>query len=316
MKAHILKSYGSSTNFELVDWPQPTIKPNEVLIEVKAVSVNPADWHVMRASPFFVRFSTGLMRPKNPILGADFSGEVLEVGSEVAQYKVGDRVFGESFQGSFAEQHAVSVENIARIPENVSYEDAACLGIAAMTALQGLEENGKLQVGEHVLVNGSTGGVGHFAVQIAKAMGADVTAVCSGGKVDFARSLGADHVINYQQESIHEHNGQYDLILDTHGNMNFKDFKRLLAPKGRGILIGFTTMSNMMTTMIRGSLSKFDIKSFTQKCKVKDLQKLASWTQEGQIKPFIEKTYPFEDLPDAISYIENMRTKGKVVVSV
>lgn len=220
MKAFVKTSYGGPEILRLEEVEMPVLKDDHILVKVLANSANPADWHILRGKPFVARFSFGLFKPKNKIPGADFAGIVVETGKNVTQFKLGDRVFGESLKGgAFAEYISVAETVCALMPGNTSFSQMASVPIAGLTALQAVSTHGDLKIGEAVLINGSSGGVGHFAVQIAKSFGAKVTAVCSGKNVDFVRSLGADTVITYDKENIHQHTGKYDLVIDTNGNL-------------------------------------------------------------------------------------------------
>jgi NADPH:quinone reductase-like Zn-dependent oxidoreductase len=312
MKAITKSTYGGPEVLKLSDVARPEIDDDQLLVRVMANSANAADWHVMRGKPLFARFSFGLFKPKNPILGADFAGIVEEIGKEVKSFQVGDRVYGESLQGgAFSEFTAVAAAACARIPDSLSYATMAAVPIAGITALQALITHGKLKADESVLINGSSGGVGHFTVQIARAYGARVTGVCSSANAAFVKSLGAQEVVAYDQEDIHQHTGRYDLVIDNHGNLRFSDFKRL---GKRGVLVGFTALGHMMQVLTANALSKFHLAQFTAMANTADLEILANLVKEGKVKPHIEKTYPFEQIPAAISYIEKMRTRGKVVM--
>lgn len=312
MKAFTKTTYGGPEILQLEEVEKPSVKDGHLLIKVMANSANPADWHIIRGKPFFARFSFGLFKPKDKIPGADFSGVVEAVGNNAKQFKVGDRVFGETLiGGAFAEYTCAPADVCAMMPDDADFPEMAGVPIAGVTALQALITHGKLKEGESVLINGSSGGVGHFAVQIAKAYGAKVTAVCSNRNVDFVKTLGADQVIAYDKENIHHHDGKYNLVIDTHGNLSHKDYKRM---GQRGVMIGFTTMGHMISVLLKRALSKFPLAQFTAEANSKDLSTLASLIQTGAIKVHIEKTYSYEDLPEAISYIEAMRTKGKVAM--
>ncbi len=312
MKAFIKTKYGGPEVLQLMEVDQPMVKENHLLVKVVANSANPADWHLLRGKPFFARFAAGLFKPKEKIPGADFAGIVVETGSKVTNFKVGDTVIGETLLGgAFAEYVSVPASVCGKVPSNISLVQMASLPVAGLAALQALVTHGKVSAGETVLINGSSGGVGHFAVQIAKAYGADVTAVCSGRNVDFVRSLGADKVIAYDQENIHQHKGNYDLIIDANGNLTYADYKRM---GKRGVMVGFTTIGLMMSTLIKKLFGGFPLIQFTAKANAKDLQTLADLVAEGKIRPAIEKLYPYKEIPEAISYIEAMRTRGKVVM--
>ena len=313
MKAFTKTEYGGPEVLNLEEVEKPKVKDGHVLVNVKANSANPADWHILRGEPYFARFSLGLFRPKQKILGADFAGIVEAVGKGIEHFKPGDRVFGETLEGgAFAEYICVPAKNCGLMPEGLSFTDMAAVPIAGVTALQALISHGELKSGESVFINGASGGVGHFAVQIAKVIGAEVTAVCSSGKAEFVESLGADRVVAYDQEDIHQHNGVYDLVLDNHGNLTHDDFTRL---GKRGVLVGFTTISNMASVLLKNVFSKFPLAQFTAEANTSDLEILADMIQEEKISPFIEKKYSYSQIPEAISYIEDMHTKGKVVMS-
>ena len=277
-----------------------------------ANSANPADWHILRGKPFFARFSFGLFKPKDKILGADFSGIVEAVGNNVELFKVGDRVFGETLQGgAFAEYICAPANVCAIMPEGTDFPEMASVPIAGITALQALITHGQLKEGESVFINGSSGGVGHFAVQIAKAYGAKVTGVCSSKKVDFVKTLGADQVIAYDKQNIHQHDGKYDLVIDTHGNLTHKDYTRM---GQRGVMVGFTTIGNMISVLLKNAFSNYPLAQFTAEANTTDLETLATLIKEDKIKVNIEKSYSYNEIPDAISYIEDMRTIGKVAM--
>lgn len=312
MKAFIKTKYGGPEVLQLEEVELPTLKDGHILVKVIANSANPADWHIIRGKPFFARFTFGLFKPKDKIPGADFAGIVEKAGNNVTNFKVGDKVFGESLKGGVFAEYACVADNICAImPEGTSFSEMACVPIAGLTALQALITHGQLKKGETVLINGASGGVGHFAVQIAKTYGAEVTAVCSSKNVDFVKSLGADNVFAYDKENIHQHEGKYNLVIDTNGNLSFQDYKRM---GQRGVMIGFTTIGHMMSVLLKNAFSKFPLAQFTAKANTKDLETLASLIQNRKIKVHIEKTYSYKKLPEAISYIEAMRTKGKVAM--
>lgn len=312
MKAFTKTKYGGPEVLQLEEVEKPALKDNQILVKIRANSANPADWHILRGEPFIARFSFGLFKPKDKIPGADFAGIVEAVGSNVAQFKVGDRVFGENMEGgAFAEYTCAPANVCAIMPKGIDFPIMACVPIAGLTALQALITHGKLKEGESVLINGSSGGVGHFAVQIAKAYGANVTAVCSSKNIEFVKALGANQVIAYNQENIHQHERKYDLIVDTNGNLSHKDYKRM---GHRGVMVGFTTMGHMISVLSKKSLNKFPLTQFTAEANTKDLETLASLIQSGKIKVHIEKTYSYKEIPKAISHIEAMRTKGKVAM--
>jgi NADPH:quinone reductase-like Zn-dependent oxidoreductase len=311
VKAITKHRYGGPEVLQLEEVEKPKPEKGEILVKVMANSPNPADWHIMRGEPKFARLSFGLFKPKDKMFGADFAGVVEETG-EGTQFKKGDRIYGESLDGGAFAEYISAAENICgKMPESSSFTEMACVPIAGLTALQGLITHGKLKEGESVLINGASGGVGHFAVQVAKAYGAKVTGVCSSRNVSFVSNLGADQVIAYDQEDIHKHPGKYDLVIDTNGNLKHSDFTRM---GKRGVVIGFTTMSNMLGVVARNAFSKFKIKVFTASANPEDLTTLANLVESDKLKPHIEKVYSYEEIPDAIGYIEDMRTRGKVAM--
>lgn len=312
MKAYTKSKYGGSEILQLAEVEKPALKDDHILVKVMANSANPADWHILRGKPLFARFAFGLFKPKDKILGADFAGIVEDVGNSVEHFKTGDRVFGTTLKGgAFAEFTCVPADVCGLMPDGIDFPEMACVPIAGLTALQALITHGQLKEGESVLINGSSGGVGHFTVQIAKAYGANVTAVCSSQKVDFVKTLGADQVIAYDKENIHQHDGKYDLVVDTHGNLTHKDYKRM---GQRGVMVGFTTVGQMASVLLKNAFSKFPLAQFTAEANTKDLETLATLIQDGKVKPHIERTYPYKEIPEAISNIEAMRTKGKVAM--
>jgi NADPH:quinone reductase-like Zn-dependent oxidoreductase len=310
MKAFTRTTYGGPEVLHVETVEKPAVKKAHLLVKIAANSANPADWHILRGTPMFARFAFGLIRPNNKFLGADFAGTVEEVGEDAGQFQVGDRVFGEFLEGgTFAEYAVVPAAACALMPEGSSFVDMACMPVAGLTALQALVSHGKLQKGESVLINGSSGGVGHLAVQIAKAHGARVTGVCSARNKDFVHSLGADAVIAYDEENIHRLQRKFDLVLDTHGNLFYQDFTRM---GKRGVLIGFTGMRHLAVLMLRAAVGRFPLKQFTAAPNTPDLNTLASMVEDGKMRVHLEKTYFYTDIPKAIAYIEAMRTRGKV----
>jgi NADPH:quinone reductase-like Zn-dependent oxidoreductase len=312
MKAFTKIKYGGPEILFLEEVEFPELKDGHLIVKIFANSANPADWHILRGKPFFARFTFGLFKPKEKILGADFAGIVEQVGKNVDQFKVGDKVFGESLTGGVFAEYACVAENIcAKMPDGTKFSDMACLPIAGLTALQALITHGQVKKGETVLINGASGGVGHFAVQMAKEYGAKVTAVCSSKNLDFVKSLGANSVIAYDKENIHQHTGKYNLIVDTNGNLNFQDYKRM---GQRGVMIGFTNMGHMISVLVKKAFTNFPLIQFTAEANKKDLNTLSYLIKENKIKVHVDKTFSFERIPEAISYIEAMRTRGKVAM--
>lgn len=313
MKAFTKTVYGGPEVLQLEVVDKPVVKEEHILVKIIANSVNPADWHILRGKPFFARFTFGLFKPKDKIPGADFAGIVEAVGNKVASFKVGDRVFGETLKGgAFAEYACVPANVCALMPEGSDFAAMASVPIAGVTALQALMTHGQLQPGESVLINGSSGGVGHIAVQIAKAYGAKVTAVCSSKNVAFVKSLGADEVIAYDTTNMHQHEGSYHLIVDTNGNLTHQDYARM---GQRGVMVGFTTMGHMISVLLKKVIRRFPLAQFTAEANTKDLETLARLIQDGKVKVHLDKIYSYKEIPEAIRYIEAMRTKGKVAIT-
>jgi NADPH:quinone reductase-like Zn-dependent oxidoreductase len=312
MKAFVKTTYGGPEVLRLEEVDKPSVKDNHLLVRVMANSANPADWHILRGKPNFARLTFGLFKPKIKLLGADFAGIVEAISNPANNFKVGDHVFGEYLKGgTFAEYAVIPSHACARMPDGAEFSEMACVPVAGVTALQALITHGKLKAGESVLINGAAGGVGHFAVQIAKAYGARVIAVCSAKNSDFVKSLGADQVIAYDKENIHTHPGKYDLIVDIHGNLTFPDFTRM---GQRGVMVGLTTMRHMMSVLSKKAFSKFPLEQFTAEANTHDLDLLASMVADRKIRVHIEKTYSYSDIPEAIGYIEAMHTRGKVAM--
>src|SRR5215211_7459710 len=256
MKAIVYAEYGSPDVLQFKDVEKPAPKDNEVLVKVHAASANPADWHLMRAEPFLARLANGLLKPKNTKLGADVAGQVAAVGSNVTQLQVGDDVFGElslNEMGTFAEYVCAPEELLALKPARMTFEQAAAVPLAAFTALQGLRDKGQIQPGQRVLINGASGGVGTFAVQIAKSFKTEVTGVCSTRNLDMVRSIGADHVIDYTQTDFTQTGQRYDLIFDAVGNRSVSDLKRALSQDGICSVAGFTNLSRLFQVLFLGA---------------------------------------------------------------
>lgn len=320
MKAVICPKYGSPDVLQLQDVAKPAPNENEVLIKIEAASVNPLDWHKMRGDPFLVRLSDGFSKPKDPRLGADVAGIVEEVGAGVTQFQPGDEVYGEFSPGGLAEYICAAESKVARKPANLSFEEAAAIPVAGLTALQGLRDHGEIQAGQSVLINGASGGVGTFAVQMAKFFGAEVTGVCSTRNVEMVRSLGADHIVDYTQADFTRHGKRYDLVFDAVGNCSVADYKRVLTPSGNAVVVGFTTMLRMLGVMLFGMLttrtSDRKIGPMLAKPTQDDLNSLREMVEAGTITPVIDRHYPLIEAAEAIRYLETGRARGKVVVTV
>ena len=324
MKAIICPRYGSPDVLQLREVEKPVPQEDEVLIQIHAASLNSRDLRMLRANPFFMRLMPGgLFRPKNKILGADVAGRVEAIGSNVKQFKPGDEVFGylpsATGRGTFAEYVCAKENLITLKPANLTFEQAAAVPLAAMTALQGLRDNGNIQPGQKVLINGASGGVGTFAVQIAKAFGAEVTAVCSTRNLEMVRSLGADHVIDYKKEDFTQNGQQYDLILAVNGYHPISDYLRALKPEGTYVVAG----GSMVQLFQAASNGKRISKTGGQKIYVvslvqnqKDLIFIKELLESGKIMPVIDGCYPLSKTPEAFWYFEKEHPKGKVVISV
>ena len=320
MKAILYTTYGSPDVLQLKEVEQPTPKDNEILVKVYTASANPLDWHFMRGSPFIARLGNGLRKPKDPRLGADFAGRVEAVGNNVTQFQPGDEVFGAA-KGAFAGYMCVTENEVALKPANLSFEEAATVPIAATTALQGLRDKGQVRSGQKVLVNGASGGVGTFAVQIAKSYGAEVTGVCSTRNLDMVRSIGADHVIDYTREDFARNGQRYDLIYDAVGNRSVTDYKRALNAGGMCVIAGFTSLPRLFQHMVLGPLrSKGGNKKVglmdMAKINQKDLLYLKELLETGKVVPVIDRRYSLCEVPEAIRYLETGHARGKIVITV
>ena len=322
MKAIKYTQYGTPDVLKLVETDKPVPKDGEVLVKIHAASVNALDWHLLTADIFLVRFGEGLFKPKRHRLGADLAGVVEAVGNGVTQFKAGDAVYGDIEpygSGAFAEYAAVPANGLAPMPAGISFEEAAALPVAALTALQGLRDVGKIQAGEHVLINGASGGVGTYAVQIAKAFGAEVTAVCSTRNVEQARALGADHVIDYTKENFTKSGKQYDLILAANGYHSLGEYKGALAPGGVYVMAGGKTRQIFDVILLGAWYSRGGDKKLanvTAHSSVADLLVINELVEAGKVKPAIDRTYPLEQTADALRYLGEGHARGKIIIKV
>lgn len=318
MKAVVYSKYGSPDVLQFVEVAKPTVGDTDVLVKIMAASVNPLDWRRMRGAPFLVRLGGGLLAPKNGRIGADIAGTVEAVGKSVTEFQPGDAVFTDIGSGGFAEYVVVPEKLLVHKPDNVSFADAAAVPVAGFTALQGLRDIGKLEARQHVVVNGASGGVGTYAVQIAKAWGAEVTAVCSTRNMELVRSLGADHVIDYTKEDFVKNGRSYDLIYDAVGNKSVAAYNRALNPNGKAVVAGFTTLPRMLQVMTLGSLtSKITgkvIAPLMAHIVKDDLIFLAEMLAAGRIHSVIDRCYPFAEVAEAMRYVETKRARGKVII--
>ena len=326
MKAWTWDRYGPPDVLTLADMDEPAIAPDEVLVRVRAASVNPYDWRHVGADPKLVRLSIGLRRPKPGLVpGADLAGVVERVGDGVTGLRPGDEVFGEVGLGSFAEAVAVPQDRLAVKPPGLAFEQAASVPMAAHTALQGLRDVGGISAGQRVLVNGASGGIGTFAVQLAKAFGAEVTGVCSTRNVELVRSLGADDVVDYTRDDFTEREGRYDLLMDIVGDRSFARLRRPLTRRGTLVIVGGIASARggllgPAAQIVRGALAdpfvSQRLAAVSWKPNSGDLKFLAELLEKGEVTPVIDRTYRFAELPEALRYLARGHARGKVAVTV
>ncbi len=317
MKAIVRTKYGPSDALQFREVEKPTPKDNDVLIKLHAASVNPLDLFTMRGAPL-IRLLPGLRTPKDKRIGVDVAGRVEAVGRNVTQFKPGDEVFGVC-RGTFAEYACATEDKLARKPANISFEDAAAVPVAAITVLQGLRDKGRIQKGQRVLVDGASGGVGTFAVQIAKSFGAEVTAVCSTRNVDTARSIGADHVIDYTREDFTRSGQRYDLILGANAHHSIFDYRRALSPDGIYVVVGGGLARIFQAMLLAPLLSLIGSKKtcfFIANINQKDLVFLKELLEAGKVVPVIDRRYPLSDAAEALRYLEERHAQGKIVLTI
>jgi NADPH:quinone reductase-like Zn-dependent oxidoreductase len=315
MKALIYERYGPPENLRMVEVDPPAPAAGEVLVKVLAASVNAADWHVLRGRPLFSRATLGLLRPRHQILGVDIAGQVEAVGDGVTGFQPGEEVYANLLDhgyGGFADYAAVPVGVLSLKPAGLSLEEAAAVPMAAVTALKGLGRHGQLQPGQRVLINGGTGGVGSFAVQLAKAAGAEVTAVTSTPNLELVRSLGADHVVDYTRSDALGEGRRYDRILDTVGNRSVRDLRRALVAGGKAAVTGFTSVRRLLGVSLRGGR---DVAQVQAHVTTADLELLSELIEAGKVRPLIDRRYGFAEIPAAIAYLERGHARAKVVVA-
>ena len=322
MRAIVQKEYGTSADvLRVTEIERPSIEADEVLVKVRAAGLDRGTWHLMAGMPYAARLAVGLRAPKSPVPGLDVAGVVVATGSQITRFRPGDEVFGVS-KGSFAEFAAARESKLARKPSNLSFEQAAAVPVSGMTALRGLSDVGHLQAGQKVLIVGASGGVGSYAVQIAKALGAEVTGVCSTGKLDLVRSIGADHVIDYTQEDFAKGDKRYDLILDIGGNSPLSRLRRALSPRGTLVIVGGEGRGSWigMDRQLRAlALSPFVGQRLTMlgpKEHYTVLERLTELIEDGNLVPAIEQTYPLSEMPDAMRHLQAGRARGKLVIAV
>jgi NADPH:quinone reductase-like Zn-dependent oxidoreductase len=322
VRAIVQDGYCGPEELRLEELPKPEVGDDEILVEVKASSVNPFDWHAMRGEPAFARLLVGLRRPKVPIRGLDVAGVVEAVGASVTEFRPGDEVFGHRPR-AFAEYVTGKEDRFVKKPASLSFEEAAAIPVAGMTALQGLRDKGGIQADQKVLITGASGGVGSFAVQIAKSFGAEVTGVCSTPNLELVRSLGADHVIDYTKEDFTTSGKRYDLIVYAAGTHSLRECRRVLTPNGTFVGVGSSKTSNFFSVLMGFALphvmSRFTGQTFatylTNGNKA-DLVFLAKLVEEGKLRPVVGRTYPLEQTPAAIAYQELGHARGKVIITV
>jgi NADPH:quinone reductase-like Zn-dependent oxidoreductase len=322
MKAVVYTTYGPPDVLQLQEAQKPTPKDGEVLIKVHAASINASDRFLLKGSPLFLRFTSGLRRPKSTILGADIAGRVEAVGQNVREFRPGDEVFGDISgcgRGGFAEYVCAREDALVSKPSNIAFEAAAAVPMAAVTALQGLRSKGQIQPGQKILVYGASGGVGTFAVQLAKAFGAEVTAVCSTRNVDMARSIGADHIIDYAREDFTKSGRRYDLILAANGHHTLKAYKRALTPNGACIVTG-GSMTQIFQALLLGPLVSMagsnTMGSLASQPNTNDLAFIKGLLEAGKVIPMIDRCFPLSEAAEAFRYLEATPARGKVVITV
>jgi NADPH:quinone reductase-like Zn-dependent oxidoreductase len=323
MKAIVYRCYGPTEVLKLEEIARPSVADDRMIVKVHAASVNPLDSHYMRGEPYFMRAMAGMGKPESILMGVDFAGTVESVGKNVTRFKPGDEVFG-GRTGAFGEYVSVAEKGpLAMKPTNMTFEQAAAVPIAAITALQALHDKGNLQAGQSVLINGASGGVGTFAVQIAKVYGAKVTGVCSTRNLDLVRSIGADEVIDYTHEDFTQASQRYDLIVDTVGTHSLSDYRRVLKPDGALVIVGsldkgrwLGPMSGLIDAKLYSSFASLKVVFLLAELNPEDLDTLRDWMQAGKVTPVIDRRYALSEVPEAIRYLEQGHARGKVIVTV
>lgn len=322
MKAIVYRCYGPPKVLQYEDVAKPTPDDHELLVKVRAASINPYEWHYMRGSPYIMRLGTGLGAPTDSKLGVDFSGTVEAVGKSVTDFKVGDEVFGGD-DGALAEYVVVrELGTVALKPPNITFEQAAAVPIAALTALQGLRDTGQIKAGQKVLINGASGGVGTFAVQIAKSFGAEVTGVCSARNVELVKSLGADRVIDYTREDFTQGDQHYDMIFDSIGNHPLSDYRRVMQPNGIFVIVGgpkgdwLGPLAMPLKAKVLSPFVSQKFEFFLAQLNHADIGILRDLMQAGKVTPVVDRTYPLREVSAAMQYLEAGHARGKVVITV
>jgi NADPH:quinone reductase-like Zn-dependent oxidoreductase len=324
MKSVVYSQYGSAEVLEISEVEVPAITENQVLVKVQAVSINPADWHFMRGTPYLVRLQSGLTKPKIGKFGLDMAGVVESVGASVSEFQVGDEVFGESM-GVLSEYAVLGKNSLALKPANLNFEEAAAVPMAGFTAIQALRDKAKVEAGQRVLIVGASGGVGTFAVQIAKSFGANVTGVCSTGNVEMVKSIGADRVIDYTKEDFFTGVDEYDVIVQTAGNYTLKQLRAALKSDGTLVqagdssgvkaVFGMGFVFGMLKTIAISRFSKQKMPPFLAKRSKEDLLALSDLIESGKVKPVIDRKYPMAQVAEAVTYLEAGHARGKVIIT-
>jgi len=318
MKAFAYHQYGSPKVLRSEEVSKPEPADHEILIKVRSISLNPAEWHYLNATIFLVRLEAGMLKPKNPYLFADISGTVAATGRLVSDFKPGDEIMGRNKVGGYAEYACIASSDAVHKPANISFSEAAATPLAALTALQGLNAYTSIQPGQKVLINGASGGIGTFAVQLAKLKGAEVTGVCSTRNLELVQSIGADYVIDYLQEDFTRQGKKYDLILDAIGNRSPSDLSRALKQNGFCSVVGFTNFFRLSQVMMQGKFiaaaSKKIVRMYDAKMRKDDLAYIASLIEANKITPVIERHYAFEETPEAFRHLGSRRARGKIVI--
>jgi len=322
MQAVVQDRYGSADVLRLARIARPEVADDEVLLRVHAAGLDRGSWHLMTGRPYLLRLGFGLRRPKNPVLGVDVAGTVVAVGSAVTRFSAGDEVFGFG-KGSFAEYTVAREDRLARKPKNASFEQAAVVPVSAATALQALRDVGRVEQGQSVLILGASGGVGTYAIQLAKAFGAEVTGVCSTTKLDLVRSLGADHVIDYTRDDFAAGTHHYDLILDIAGNPTLSRLRRALAPTGTAVIVGGEEggdfsggMNRPLRAVALSPLVRQRLTMFIAKERSSDLERLTDLIEAGTVTPSIDRTYPLEQAPEAMRHLAAGKARGKIAITI
>ena len=319
MKILSYKNYGGPKVLCIIDKETPEPKSTQILVKIYATSLNPADWHLMKATLFILRLAKGLFKPKNHYLGADIAGVVTKVGSDVTQFKVGDEIFGRNLVGGFAEYACIEESRTYFKPANITFEQASAIPLAALTALQGLKI-GNISKNKKVLINGASGGIGTFAIQLAKQHNTRVTGICSTQNIELVKSLGADFVIDYTKENVSDRNEHYDIIIDLIGNLSTSTTNEILKKGGTCVIIGFDAFSKMLRGIIyhrkKTKPNKKNRKLLNTKIEQKDLQYISQLVEKNIVTPVIDEIFAFKDTQKAFTHLGSKRAKGKIVISI